>query len=177
MTLQCAGLPTVTTRAWAVSDSRTRVTFTVRGLIGQVHGSVSINWADVEVDEFGNPLSMRAELDLNSLSTGIARRDKDLRKPRFLDIDRQPVMSWHAERFRPADDGRWTAEGRLCVRGVRIPLPVTGTPEPAEDGAVRVRAAAVLDRTAVGISAPRILIGRTVRIDVDAWLTPARLPV
>jgi hypothetical protein len=32
---------------------------------------------------------------------------------------------------------------------------------------------AVLDRTALGIRAPRLLIGRDVAIVVDAWLTPA----
>ena len=36
---------------------------------------------------------------------------------------------------------------------------------------LRVRADAVLDRTAVGIRAPSFLIGRTVTITVDAWLT------
>lgn len=177
MTVECAGLPAATSRSWAVSDSRTQVTFAVRGLFAQVHGSVCCSWGDVEVDEFGNPTRVCAELDLNSLSTGIARRDADLRKPRFLDIDRHPTMSWSAARFRPAEDGQWTAEGELQVRGVRVPLEVSGTAEAADDGAVRVRATAVLDRYAVGISAPRILIGRQVRIALDVLLTPARLPV
>ena len=177
MTVECAGLPATTSRSWAVSDSRTRATFAVRGLFGQVHGSVCCSWGDVEVDEFGNPLRVRAELDLNSLATGIARRDADLRKPRFLDIDRHPTMSWSADRFRPGEDGQWTAEGELQVRGVRVPLAVTGAAEPAGDGAVRVRATAVLDRMAVGISVPRLMIGRQVRIALDVFLTPARLPV
>lgn len=175
MTVECAGLPAATSRSWAVSDSRTQVTFAVRGLFAQVHGSVCCSWGDVEVDEFGNPTRVCAELDLNSLSTGIARRDADLRKPRFLDIDRHPTMSWSAARFRPAEDGQWTAEGELHVRGVRVPLEVSGTAEAADDG-VRVRATAVLDRTAVGISAPRFLIGRTVQITLDVALTPVRLP-
>ena len=40
-----------------------------------------------------------AELDLNSLDTGISKRDADLRKPWLLDIDRHPVMTWRCDRF------------------------------------------------------------------------------
>jgi hypothetical protein len=36
---------------------------------------------------------------------------------------------------------------------------------------VHVRGTAVLDRTAIGLRAPRFLIGRQVTITVDAWLT------
>jgi len=54
-----------------------------------------------------------------------------------------------------------------------VPLMVTGRPETmALDGEwLRVRAEGVLDRTAVGIRAPAFLIGRTVTIRIDAWLT------
>ncbi len=173
MTIECAGLPTAVVRSWRVSDSRTRVTFTVRGMGGLVHGSVACNWGELDVDPAGAPVRVRAELDLNSLVTGIAKRDADLRKPRFLDTDRHPTMTWSADRFRSGAAGEWVADGELRVRGTSAPLTVAGTPE-ADGAAVRVRAQAVLDRAAVGIRAPRLLIGRTVRISVEAWLVPAR---
>jgi polyisoprenoid-binding protein YceI len=162
----------MTTGTWTVSDSRSRVTFAVGHLGRQVHGSVACSWGELEVDDAGRPVRLRAELDLNSLDTGIARRDADLRKPRFLDIDRQPTMAWSADRFSRGDDGRWSAEGVLSVRGASAPLTVTGA---VEDGGgdrsmVRARATAVLDRTAVGIRAPAVLIGRHVEITIDAWL-------
>lgn len=173
MTAQLEALP-LGTGVWAVSDSRTRVTFRVPHVGHAVHGSVALSWGEVRIDATGAPVQVRAELDLDGLDTGRARRDADLRKPRFLDIDRHPTMSWHADRFTRADDGRWTAHGELHVRGTTAPLEVTGAPDPAAeaDGGVRVRATAVLDRLAVGIRAPAFLIGRTVRIDVDARLFP-----
>jgi hypothetical protein len=61
--------------------------------------------------------------------------------------------------------------GVLCVRGTTAPLTLTGAAELRPDGWLRVRATASLDRTAVGIQAPRILIGRVVGIGVDAWLS------
>jgi polyisoprenoid-binding protein YceI len=168
-----AQLPTLRIAAgtWAVSDSRTRVAFTVSNFARTVHGSVACRWGELEIDDAGRPLRVRAELDLDSLDTGIAKRDADLRGPRLLDIDRHPVMTWSADRF-TRDDGGWTAHGELSVRGVRTPLAVTGMPEP--DGAcVRVRASGVLDRATTGIRVPRIIIGRVVGIEIDACLTPS----
>jgi polyisoprenoid-binding protein YceI len=157
---------------WWVSDSRTRVTFTASNFGHPVHGSLACRWGELEVDDHGNPVRARAEIDLDSLDTGIAKRDSDLRKPRLLDIDRHPVMAWSADRFTRDDGGGWTADGELQVRGVRVPLAVTGTPEP-DGGFLRVRASGVLDRTAVGIRVPRIVIGHRVGIEIDAWLTPS----
>jgi polyisoprenoid-binding protein YceI len=173
-----APVPVLTTRTgrWSVSDSRTRVTFAVGNLGRVAHGAVTCSTGSVELDAGGAPVRASAALDLNTLDTGIRKRDSDLRKPALLDIDRHPVMTWRCDRFAATGDGGWTAEGELSVRGTTVPLAVTGRPEAAAlDGEwLRVRAEAVLDRTAVGIRAPRFLIGRTVTIAIDAWLTPAR---
>jgi polyisoprenoid-binding protein YceI len=156
---------------WRVSDSRTRITFAVRNFGRPMQGSVTCSSGEVEVDGAGTPRRVTAEIELDSVDTGIAKRDADLRKPWLLDIDRHPTMTWSADRFTREDDGRWTAEGVLRVRGTSVPLAVTGHAEVLPDGWVRVRATASLDRTAVGIRAPRFLIGRRVEIDVDAWLS------
>jgi len=155
---------------WDVSDSRTRVTFSVRNLGRSVHGSMACQWGTVEVDGTGAPRRVTAEIDLGTVDTGISKRDTDLRKPWLLDIDRHPAMRWTADRFTRGEDGQWAAEGVLQVRGTSVPLTVSGPAELQPDGWIRVRATASLDRTAVGIRAPRFLIGRRVDIDVDAWL-------
>ena len=165
-----APAPVLTAGAWAVSDSRTRVSFAVRNFGKAVQGSVACRWGELLADADGVPVRVAAELDLTSIDTGIARRDADLRKPALLDIDRHPTMTWGADRFVQADDGRWTAEGVLHVRGTSAPLAVTGVAEVLPDGWIRVRAAGSLDRRTVGIRAPRFLIGCTVEVDVDAWL-------
>jgi len=162
--------PVVAAGTWTVSDSRTRVTFAVRNFGRPAQGSVACRWGEVEIDAAGTPQRVTAEIDLESVDTGIAKRDADLRKPWLLDIDRHPTMTWSAARFTREDDGRWTADGVLGLRGTSVPLTVTGPAEVLPDGWVRVRATASLDRTAVGIRAPRFLIGRRVEIDVDAWL-------
>jgi polyisoprenoid-binding protein YceI len=158
---------------WVVSDSSTRATFTVANLGRAVTGSVAASWGEVVVDASGAPVRARAELDLGSVCTGVARRDADLRGPRFLDAERHPVMAWTAERFSRTEDGGWTADGVLALRGTSAPLSVRATPEAggSDGGRLRIRATAVLDRRSVGIRAPALLVGRQVWIDVDAELT------
>ncbi|WP_324273338.1 YceI family protein [Blastococcus brunescens] len=125
------GRPVLAAGTWRVSDSRTRVTFAVGNLGRPAHGSVACSWGELEVDDDGRPVRVRAELDLDSLDTGIAKRDADLRKPRFLDIDRRPTMTWSADRFWSGEDGRWTADGVLHVRGSRRPSPSRASWRPA----------------------------------------------
>jgi polyisoprenoid-binding protein YceI len=161
---------------WTVSDSRTRVTFSVGNLGRRAHGTVPVSWGQLRIDPNGAPIHVQARLDLNGLDTGIARRDADLRKPRLLDVDQHPLMTWEATRFSRTDDGAWIAHGALRVRGTSAPLVLVGTPEPAgaDDEWLHVHARGAIDRTAVGIRAPAFLIGRSVEVDLDAWLTPAR---
>ena len=165
--------PRLRTDTWTVSDSRTQVRFTVRNLGLPVRGSVALSRGEVEVDPDGAPVRARAEFDLATLDTGIIRRDLDLRHPRFLAVDRQPVMVWTCDRFTRGEDGSWLAEGLLSVRGMATPVALAGVAEPV-DGGTLVRAAATLDRLAVGIRAPRPVVGRVVRIEIDAWLVPPR---
>jgi hypothetical protein len=83
----------------------------------------------------------------------------------------QPLMVWTCDRFTRTADACWLAAGLLSVRGTATPLEVAGVAEPG-DGGTLVRAAATLDRRAVGIRAPRIVVGRVVAIEIDAWLVP-----
>ena len=161
---------------WSVSDSRTQLGFAVGNLGRTVHGTLPCSWGDVVVDASGTPVRARVGIDLRGVATGIDRRDADLRGPRFLDVDRHPTMTWTADRFTRESDGGWTATGTLSLRGTHAPLAVTGRVESVDPagGAVRVLATAVLDRTAVGIRVPAVLVGRRVDITIDAWLTLAR---
>jgi polyisoprenoid-binding protein YceI len=161
-----------TARTRSVSDSRTSLTFTVSSFGRPVHGRIALSWGEVAFDATGAPVQVHAEMDLTSIDTGVAKRDADLRKPRLLDIDRHPTMTFSALGFHRDDDGGWTADGTLQVRGQSTPLSVTGVPEAGPDGWVRVLATATLDRAAVGVRAPALMIGRRVTIQIDAWIHP-----
>jgi polyisoprenoid-binding protein YceI len=157
---------------WTALPDRTSATFAVGNLgVKVVHGSIAVVSGSLDVDPDGSPVAVRAELDLRTIDTGIPKRDADLRKPRLLDIDAHPVLAFECTDLHP-DGADWCAEGRLSARGTSCPLTVSGTVvEDSPAGTVHVLATAVLDRTALGLRAPRFMIGRRVTITVDAWLT------
>ncbi|TFV72248.1 YceI family protein [Blastococcus sp. CT_GayMR19] len=156
---------------WVAIVDRTSATFTVSNLgFKVVHGRVAVTRGEVEVDRSGIPVGMRAELDLDTVDTGIARRDLDLRKRSLLDVDDHPVMTYTADSI-TRDSSGWRADGVLTLRGTSCPLVLCGAVLADSTGdAVHVLATATLDRTAVGIRAPSLMIGRTVTITIDAWL-------
>jgi polyisoprenoid-binding protein YceI len=157
---------------WIVDPGRSTATFTVRNFgVRTVRGSVPVLGGAVEVSEDGSPRLVHAELDLGGIATGNRRRDADLRKPALLALDAHPVLTFRADDFEDGPQG-WRALGSLRARGTTCPLTVLGVPATTGED-LHLVGTAVLDRTALGIRAPRLLIGRDVAIVVDTWLTPA----
>jgi polyisoprenoid-binding protein YceI len=156
---------------WTSMPERTEAAFTVGNLGRTVRGTIQVVSGTVHVADDGRPVAVRAELDLRTVATGHTRRDADLRKDRLLDSEAHPTMTVTCDEVRAEGLG-WRSDGRLALRGTDCPLSVTGVlAEDSRPDCVHVLATAVLDRTAVGIRAPRLLIGRTVTIAVDAWLS------
>jgi polyisoprenoid-binding protein YceI len=155
---------------WTAVPERTEASFTVGNLGRTVHGTIQVSSGALDVGEDGQPLAVRAELDLRTVETGSAKRDADLHKKSLLDIDAHPVMSFTCDDVRPDAMG-WRGAGVLGLRGTSCPLIATGTVDGSAQGGLHVVGTASLDRTAIGIRAPRLMIGRMVTITVDAWLS------
>ncbi|MEP6762574.1 MAG: YceI family protein [Sporichthyaceae bacterium] len=164
---------TLRSGTWTVTTERATASFAVRSIMhGQVHGTVPVTSGTVLVDTSGQPIGVQAELDLSSIKTDNPRRDKDLRKPRLLDLDTYPTMTFSSEIITATDTG-WDVEGTLQVRGRSVPLTFAVVCEPASaDGQVRCVATATLDRRGIGFKAPRPLIGHELMFEVDALLVP-----
>ena len=156
---------------WTVDPARSTASFQVRSLGRTVTGTVPITDGTVDVGESGQPTAIDGSLDLGALDTGNPRRDKDLRKPRFLDLDRYPVMTFTADTITATPAG-WRVTGHLAVRGTSIRL--AGDAEVSGHGqSATVATHTQLDRRALSIRAPRLLMGQTVDVTVTATL---RLP-
>ena len=156
---------------WTVDAARSTATFRVRSLGRAVTGSVPITEGTVDVDDSGRPQAISGELDLGAIDTGNSRRDKDLRKPKFLDLDRYPTMTFAADTITASPAG-WRVAGTLAVRGTSVRLAGDASVSP-QDRSATVTAHTRLDRRALGIRAPGIMIGHAIDITVTATL---RLP-
>jgi polyisoprenoid-binding protein YceI len=122
----------------------------------------------MDVDESGRPRAISGSLDLGAVDTGNPRRDKDLRKPRFLDLDRYPAMTFAADSITASPAG-WQVTGTLAVRGTSVRLAGDAAAS-SHEGSATVTAHTRLDRSDLGIRAPGIMIGHTIDITVTAAL-------
>ncbi len=115
--------------------------------------------------------TVSAEIDAASWKTDDAKRDKEIRGKRFLDVERHPAIGFRSTHLVRSGEG-WQIAGVLSVRGgsTDIVLDLTGT-EPAGDG-YRCTATAKVDRMAAGVRAGRAMIGRYVDVTLVMWVTP-----
>ena len=108
------------TGRWMVDPAHSIATFRVGNLGRTVTGTVPITEGTVDIDGSGQPAAITGTLDLGAIDTGNARRDKDLRKPRLLDLDRHPTMTFAADTITASPTG-WQVTGHLAARGNQRP--------------------------------------------------------
>ena len=163
---------TVATGHWAIVPRSSTAGFAVRNFgLHTVRGIVPIRSATVvcEGDEpDGRVTAVHAALDLAAIDTANARRDKDLRGSRLLDTDRHPQLTFDCTDVRATADG-WQLAGTLSAHGRSIAVSVDAvrTAGPV-NGLLTVRATTSFDRRELGITAPRVLVGRQVVVEIEA---------
>ncbi|KAF0849468.1 polyisoprenoid-binding protein YceI [Nocardia caishijiensis] len=164
--------PILTATDWVADTEHCTAAFRVGHIGGHVHGAAPVLAGLLTLTPDGRPITAAGVVDLAAIDTGNPRRDRDLRKPRLLDLDGHPRTTFTAEDI-TADGPRWRVAGVAAVRGRAVPLIFTVDTFDITDTAVTVTASAVLDRTAFGLRAPSLLIGRWVDITVRVVLRPA----
>ena len=158
---------------WTCDVRASSARFRARDVLHKpVDGTLPVLSASVQVSPEGSPLQVQAELDLAGVDTGSTRRDHDLRGRRFFDAEHDRMLRFTAGAARADGPGRWLVDGELALRGHRCPLQLTAELVLVAGGRGRVRASATLDRRDVGITVPRLLVGRWVDVEVEAVLVP-----
>jgi len=115
---------------WTADASKAKVLFTVKGPFpfGTVHGSFSGLKATIRFDEKdlqGSAVS--ATIDATTVSTGIALRNRDLRKKEeWLDTDKYPRISFKSTKIEKASTG-YKAVGELTLKGTTHPVEIPFT--------------------------------------------------
>ena len=156
----------LSTGRWTVDPAQSTATFQVGSLGRTVTGTVPVTEGTVVID--GQHSAITGSLDLGAIGTGNARRDKDLRKPKFLDLDRYPTMTFTADTITIAPAG-WRVTGQLTARGTSVRL-AGNVDVSGEYTSATLTAHTQLDRRALGIRAPRIMIGNHIDITVTATI-------
>lgn len=174
---------------WNLDTTHSSVEFAVRHMgFATVRGRFEKFGVEVETDDRGELLSVAADLDVASISTGAPDRDGHLRSPDFFDAASHPSITFASRRVTPLGNRRYSVEGELSVRGVSHPVTLeTEVSAFANDPWGNRRLAAhttgKINRTAWGLSwnqvleAGSLLVGEEVRLTIDTQVIEARAAV
>ncbi|MEV0036905.1 YceI family protein [Streptomyces sp. NPDC050804] len=113
-----------------------------------------------------------------SIDTGNALRDKHLKSPDLLDVERFPEITYSSTGLTPAGPDRWTVHGRLSLHGVvrevDLDLNYLGTgPDPWGGVRAAFRATTELSREDFAMNYNQVVragisaIGATLRVELD----------
>ena len=102
---------------------------TVRGEFRKVTGSANYDPADPA------KTSLEATIDATTVDTRVEMRDKDLRSPNFLDVEKYPTITFKSKRAESAGAGKLKITGDLTIHGVtrEVVLDVDGPTAPVKD--------------------------------------------
>src|SRR5579863_5331798 len=105
---------------WQLDPNHSNAQFTVRHLgISNVQGEFTKVTGTVQLDEEDFTKSaVNATVDVNSVDTRVADRDKDLRSPNFFDVATYPTMTFQSKKIARSDDGKLKMTGDLTIHGV-----------------------------------------------------------
>jgi polyisoprenoid-binding protein YceI len=115
------GLPAFAqTSTWQLDPNHSNAQFTVRHLgISNVQGEFTKVTGTVQLDESDVTKSVvNTNIDVNSVDTRVADRDKDLRSPNFFDVATYPTMTFQSKKIVRSDDGKLKVTGDMTIHGV-----------------------------------------------------------
>jgi polyisoprenoid-binding protein YceI len=143
---------------------------TVRGAFTKVSGTALHDPADPAKD------TLEATIQAASVDTRVEMRDKDLRSPNFLDVEKFPTITFHSKQTKAVGTGRLQITGDLTIHGVtkEVVLDVDGPSAPIKDpwGNQRIGASAStkINRKDFGVSGAPGVVGDDISITIDVEL-------
>ena len=170
----------MTTSTWNIDSAHSGVHFAVRHLVfAKVRGRFA-SFRGVVVADAEDLANARAEveIDVASIDTGNADRDKHLRSADFLDVEQYPTIAFKSTRVELRGDGGYRVHGELEMHGVAREIVLETTfggraTDPWGGERVAFEAVTSLERGDFGIQynqvleAGGVLIGDKVEISIE----------
>jgi|SRR5579859_1878633 len=141
---------------------------TVRGAFTSVKGAVQLDDKDITKS------TVDVTIDVNSVDTRVATRDKDLRSDHFFDVERFPTITFKSKKVEQVAPGKLKVIGDLTIHGVtkEVALDVDGPSAPIKDPwgnqRIGISASSKIARQDFGITYGPGIIGDEVSITIDA---------
>ena len=182
--LTLAGCVTLTmsaaaqTETWQLDPPHSAAQFSVRHMgISTVRGTFTKLSGTVQYDP-SDPAksSIDVTIDAASVDSRVEKRDNDLRSDHFLDVQKDPTLTFKSKRIESAGPGKLKATGDLTIHGVtkEVVLDIDGPSQPMKDprGKMHMGASAstTINRTEFGMTGYQGMVGNDVTITIDVEL-------
>jgi len=178
-----ATIASAQTSTWNIDPAHSTAQFTVRhlaisnvsGNFTKVTGTVVLNEKDLTQSQ------VNAVIDASSVDTRVADRDKDLRSPNFLDVEKYPTLEFKSKRI-VNNGGKLQMIGDLTLHGTtrEVTLDVDGPTPELNDPWGNVRrgfsASTTINRKDYGVvwnntlKTGEAVVGDNVKIQIDVEL-------
>jgi polyisoprenoid-binding protein YceI len=115
-------IPGYVAGTWVIDPVHSEVGFSVRHLmVSKVRGRFEKFEGQIVTSDDILDTTATLEVDLNSINTGNADRDNDLRSANYFEADKYPTMTYRVLDLRTEGD-RYVADGELTVKDVTNPV-------------------------------------------------------
>ena len=171
---------------WTFDPYHTQVEFsakhlgmmTVRGHFAELTVT-----GDVDVEHPENS-KIEATVNVSSIRTHNAQRDKDLLSSNFLEVDKHPTITFKSTKIEPAGSDRYTVTGDMTIKGVAKPVTLNAVKygefnDPAMGHRIGYAAEGELNRKDFGMSFEAMLDGKfivsnEIKINIEGELVEAK---
>jgi polyisoprenoid-binding protein YceI len=155
--------------AYRIDAAESTISFATRHLFGlaPVRGTFALREGIVHVAEPVETSMVRAVIAADSIDTGLAARDNTVRSKHYLDVGQHPDITFVANGIGHDQ----VLRGKLTVRHRTEPLDVRIDEVRVLDNRLQLRASALVDRHAWGVTAGKGMTGRRLRFTLSLVAT------
>ena len=175
------------TQAWEADAVHTHIGFSVRHMmVSNVKGEFKKYSVKLQTEKDLTKSKVDVTIDVASIDTGNAQRDKHLRSPDFFDAAKYPTITFKSKKITRAGKDAFKVIGDLTIKGKtkEVVLAVKNFVGPIKDpmGTMRagLEASTKIDRRDFGVAYNAALeggglaVGNEVKIDLEVELVPAK---
>ena len=168
---------------WNIDPAHTQSMFTVRHMVvSNVHGVFEKTTGSVVLDDKDpSKSSVEASIDVNSLNTRVADRDKHLKSGDFFDAANHPNITFKSTKVEKVGDGKYKVTGNLTMRATTKPVvldvevPATTVKDPMGNTRLGFSATTKVNRLEYGLAWNKMIeagpvVGDEVKIEIEGEL-------
>ena len=142
------------TTIYELSENSSKIQFMVKHKITKdVYGEFLKSKGKVFYDRGTNEiLKVEAVIDVNSIDTGIAKRDRHLKSPDFFHASKHPFIFFESSKIEKIKDSEYKVLGNLTIRGVKKEIFLEGKRKISSESDLFFEATSIIDRQDFGVS-------------------------